>query len=372
MAARELLSIEDLKALLHQQRNAVAYHYAPAAPDSYEDKGGYWTTNPGRADRHTGSFVIWLDGRSAGRWNDYANGTHGDLLDLIKLSMGCGIVDALREARNFLGLESRAPADLARARDAAERAKRLRAEAARKARADAEKMRRLAQGLWLQGQEKIAGTPAELYLRDTRGIDLAALGRQPRALRYHPRVRYRHFDKATGEEIRGEYPAILTAISNGAGTFIACHRTYLAQGLDGWIKAPVPEPKKVLGDYRGGAIRIWSGVGPKGGKGVQLSRTPFGTRVYLSEGIEDALSAAVINPAARVLAGVSLSNLGNVELPDAVTEVVLIADQDDDLETRATLDRAAQAHAARGRLVRVWLNQRGGKDLNDAIRGPRS
>lgn len=370
--ARQHLTVDEIKDLLHAQRHQVAYRYAPTAQGAYEDGAGYWTLNPGRPDKKVGSFVVWLEGRSAGRWNDYATGQHGDLLDLIALNLGCDLKGAFREARQFLGLQADNPEDIARRKAAAERAKAARAEAERAARDDLARQRKRAFALWLSGQERIAGTPVEAYLRDTRGIDLRALGHQPAALRYHPEVHYDQVDPETGEVFKGRGPAMLALATDLTGKPVTCHRTWLAIGPDGrWGKAPLPKPKMVLGKYRGGAIRIWRGLGPRGGRGKPLSEVEAGARVYLTEGIEDALSVAMLLPQARVMAAIANTNFANVELPAAVTELVIVADQDADPDVRAVTDRAVLAHARAGRVVRVWRNRHGGKDINDALRQAR-
>lgn len=369
---RQTLSVEDVKDLLHAQRHAVAYRYAPPAPGSYEFGGGYWTLNPGRADNSVGSFVVWLEGQKAGRWNDYATKGNGDLLDLIALSLHCSLKEAFREARLFLGLTADRPEDVARRKAAAERARAERAEAERKARAARAERHKRAFALWLSGQERIAGTPVEFYLRDSRGIDLAQLGRQPGALRYHPECFYKHVDPETGEVIEGKWPAMLALASDAAGKPVACHRTWLALGPEGrWGKAPLPEPKKVLGDYKGGSIHLWRGMGPRGGAGKRLAEADPGSRVYLTEGVEDALSVVMALPEARVLAAISLSNFGNVVLPANVAEVVLVADRDEGEQARMALDRAVAAHVEAGRVVRLWQNSHGGKDVNDALKAAR-
>ncbi len=320
-----------------------------------------------------GSFVVWVDGTKAGRWNDYASGQHGDLLDLIALNLGCDLKTAFREARQFLGLQADSPEDVARRKAAAERAQQQRAEAERQARGDREKKRRRAHALWLSGQERIAGTPVDAYLRDTRGIDLRQLGHQPRALRYHPEVYFSQVDPETGEVFEGKGPAMLALITDMAGKAMACHRTWLSIGLDGrWGKAPLPKPKMVLGEYKGGSIRLWRGIGPRGGRGKPLSEVEAGARVYLTEGIEDGLSVAMLLPQARIMAAISNSNFANVELPAAVTELVIVADQDADPDVRAVTDRAVQVHARAGRTVRIWRNRHGGKDINDALRQRRA
>jgi hypothetical protein len=376
---RQTYSLEQIKDMLLAQIEGVVHRYAPPAQGSYTDKGVYFTLNPGRADRSVGSFCIRLSGPKAGRWNDYATGDHGDLLDLIRLSLGLSAPDAIREARAFLGLQNETP-ELRRSREeAAARMKAKRQAEERAWRDRAERRRKAAEGLWLSAQETVAGTPVELYLA-RRAIDLRALVYQPRALRYHAECTYAHSetDPDTGEvfERKLALPAMLAAICDAKGEIVACHRTYLAIGPDGqWGKAVIPSPrtgeplpvKKVLGDFRGAAIRLGNGVGPRGGKGARLAECPPGTRVYIAEGIETALSARMLKPEARVLAAVSLSNMGQIELPANVAEVVLITDGDEHPQARAALERAIHAHAAKGRTVRTWASERPGEDLNDAL-----
>lgn len=367
---RQSWTIDELKAMLTARADAVARRYAPEAPGSYSLHGGWWTLNPGRADRSVGSFVVWTEGQKAGRWNDYATAEHGDLIDLIRLAQGGSMADALIEARNFLGLTADDPAARRRRQAEIERQQAHAAEARRTAAATAETTRRRAVALWLGARDRIAGTPVEFYLRDRRGIDLARLGRQPRALRFHPGCYWTHTDPETGEVLQGRYPAMLAIASAADGRPVAVHRTWLA--LDPktgrWDKAPLPAPKKVLGDYRGAAIHIWSGLGPRGGKGRRLAEAEPGSHLYLTEGIEDALSVVDLLPEARVLAAISLSGLASCWLPPAIASLTIVGDRDPGEPAQAALARAIAARAAEGRTVRLWQNDFGGKDLNDALR----
>lgn len=370
---RQTYSLEEIKDMLLAQVDQVVHVYAPPVAGSYEDKGRYFTLNPGRADRSVGSFYVWVSGPKAGKWADFATGEHGDILDLIRLNQNCSLADALKEARAFLGLESESPADRRRREKAAAEAKARRAEAARSQREAASRRARQAQALWLSGQQHISRTPVEAYLRDTRGIDLRALGRQPRAIRYVPHCFYQDVDPETGEVIEVDMPAMVAIVTDAKGNSVACHRTYLGiNPVSGrWDKAAVRQPKKVLGDYAGASIHLWSGTGPRGGKGGPLAKAAEGSGVYIAEGIEDALSCAMVLPEVRVLSAISLSNMGRVALPPAVTGVTLIADQDENDQARQALNRAIEAHRKEGRTVRLWQNRHGGKDLNDALRQAR-
>lgn len=372
---RQAYSIDDIKAMLVDRLDQVVAQYAPAAKGAYTDRGKYFTLNPGRADRSVGSFVIRMTGPRRGYWNDYAmsgSESHGDVIDLIRISLGCDMKTAVREARLFLGLQSDSPEDRARRQKSLERSRARQKQAEREERESIDRRRKAARALWLSGQEKLRGTPVEFYLR-TRGIDLNRLGRQPGVLRYLPECKYYHEDEKTGEVFEGIYPAMVAAVTNHKGEMIATHRTWLAIGQDGnWGKAPVPKPKKVLAPYWEGCINIWKGTGPRGGKPTSLPKCPAGTHVYIAEGIEDALSIVLLKPDARVLAAISLSNLGAIKLPPNVSTVTLVADQDDSDTARDALSRAIEAHAQAGRTVRVWKNRFGGKDLNDALRAARS
>ncbi len=377
---RQTYSIEEIKERLIERIDDFAYRYAPPAKDSYEDKkkGRYFTLNPGRPDRNVGSFCIQLTGSKAGNWQDFATGQHGDVFDLIGLSLGItNMADQIKEARSFLGLRTDSPED-ARMREvavAAARARRAAAEAEEKR--EAERDRRRAEAMWLAAEPKIRGTPVDLYLKE-RGIDLATIGHQPRALRYLAKCRYKFEDRKTGELIEFDAPAMVAAMTNLAGRIVAVHRTWLAIDPDTgrWGKIRIPHPskpdvllkaKKVFAWGEGCAIRLSSGLGPKGGKGAPLNRCPPGTRVYIAEGIETALSARILRPDARVLAAYSLSNMGRVGLPREVSEVVLITDHDLAPQALAQLNEAIAQHQAEGRTVRVWKSDRPGEDLNDAL-----
>ena len=322
MSPRQTYTLDEIKDRLLGQIDSVVAHYAPYAEGSFTDKGKYFTLNPGRADKSVGSFVIRMDGKDAGRWNDYATGSFGDILDLINLAMhGEGTPNnaaTIKEARAWLGLDTESP-EVRRAREkAAEQGRARRAQADRDAEKKRARRRRWAQRLWLGGVAELRDTPVDFYLKG-RGVDLAMLGRVPGAIRYIPSAKYKHIDNDTGEVIEGSFACMGTAIVDWRGDFAGIHRTFLAQVDGKWIKAPVPEPKMVLGDAWKNGINIWRGTGPRGGRGCSLPQCPPDTHVYLTEGIEDALSVAILLPDHRVVAAISLGNLGAINLPQNVT-----------------------------------------------------
>lgn len=336
-----LHSVQDIARMLGQRAGQLAPELLPGG----RKEGREWVCGSLHGGRGRGVSVC-MAGHKAGIWADFQAGGGGDMLDLVA-AVRCGgdKVEAIRWARGWLGL---GPARGDGSRVAPPPPPPPRDEAAE--RAKAEKRRERGKGLWLAG-EPILGTPAEAYLRG-RGIDLAALGKAPGALRFNPKV--------WCAEREMEAPAMLAAIVAGAAT-IGVHRTYLApDGRGGWRKAPIRSAKKVLGQFQGGAIPIWRGASDR-----PLREAPAGDTVAICEGIEDALTIAMHAGEWRVITCVSAGNMGGIDLPPAITEVVLCLDRDGENQAvKAARERAVRRYQAEGRLVREALPPEGFKDFN--------
>lgn len=322
------------------------------------------------------SMKVHLGGLKSGLWHDWASGAGGDALDLVADVLFRGDKKlAVRWALTWLGYQSgEAPVALKKDVDAR----------AAPGQGDEEEARRrgAAFRMWLSAQAALKGTAAELYLLG-RGIDLAELGRQPRALRFHPHL--------WNERSQRHWPALVAGINRadpGGSRQVAVHRTWLTP--DG-MKAPIAddagksEAKLSYGSYRGGYIPIWRGAG-----GKSLKDAAAGSAVWLTEGIEDGLSIALLTGGAeRVLATVSLSNMGSLALPPAIATVVIAAQNDpwwSDKTERGHgaakgLDRAIRHFQGEGREVRLWrppasshggahgaAGEASGKDANDYLR----
>lgn len=163
------------------------------------------------------------------------------------------------------------------------------------ARAQVVKRSRQAQALWARALP-IRNTPAEAYLR-YRGIT----GELPDTLRYigdcwHPTAR--------------RFPALLAYIGGTEG--FALHRTYLKK--DGRGKADVAPAKAMLGQVKGGAVRLSNGLGP----------------LVVTEGIETGLSllSGLIETPATVWAALSAGGVKSLRLPKAPCKLIIAADGD--------------------------------------------
>ncbi len=346
--------LNEIIARLQADPHAVARRYAPGGAIA---NGHYTVRCPWRADRKVGSFIVTVRGAYAGRWHDYASGEHGDMLDLIERVIGGDKKAAIQEAMSYLGITQETPEQRAAAlQRAAEAQERMVAEESPEASADARSVG--AMRLFQHCQPELLGTPVEDYLSG-RGIRLRELGRNIPVIRFHPSLKYQDTDPETGVFTERRFPAMVTAIHGPADVFPPAfwgvHRTYLAKAEDGrWKKAPVRAPKKVMGQIKGGFIRLWGNIGPEGAG-------------FLTEGIEDGLSAAMLDPTLCVLVACTLGNLGMVVLPKTVKDVTIAADNDEGIGPQKALEKALAFHARKKRLVRVWRNEWGGKDLNDAL-----
>jgi hypothetical protein len=337
-----MTSPREISNMLAQRILALAAELFPAG----RRHGAEWRVGSPAGEAGQ-SLAIHIGPARPGVWCDFASGLGGDALDLVaQARFGGQRGRAIGWARAWLGLaaDDRAPPNRASAppppvdtRQAAEGAKRT----------------AFASSLFYQTMPGVAGTPVEAYLAG-RGIDLRELGRQPGALRYHAALECRE---------RGQpMPAMLAAVTGIHGELLAVHRTWLENRHHGWSKAALARPKMVLGPMAGGAVHLWRGLT---GKSLRYAET--GEAIVISEGIETGLSVAVACPELRVLAAISVGNLAMVELPPAIGEVIIAADNDapESQATRA-VQRAVEKFSTQGKTVRIARSPIG-SDFNDAM-----
>jgi hypothetical protein len=280
--------------------------------------GGRWHGRYGAAPCPVCQLERWR-GQNALTLGD---GDGGRLVLHCKKS-GCAFTDILCAAGLRAG-DYRAPDPATLARREAER----RAEAQRKA----EQARRL----WQEAQP-IAGTVAERYLRDARGITCPL----PRTLRFHGHAWH-------GPTAR-RYPAMVALVEGGDGC--ALHRTYLRP--DGGGKAGLEGGDKLmLGATAGGAVRLSDGP----------------SRLVVAEGIESALSllCGLLDGPATVWAALSTSGLRGLRLPPEPGRLTIAADGDGPGRDAAH----ALAERAHGSGWQVGILDPGdGADFNDILTG---
>ncbi len=343
--------LNEVKMLLQAQIVALCKHLLPAGHRS----GNYWMAkNPTRNDRHAGSFWVAIAGQAAGAWRDEASNDKGDVLKLIQYIHGTDLKEALAWARGWLGLADMPPAQ--------KRERLVQAQARERAEAQREAQRLLddrgrAKGAWLHCRPSLLGTPAETYLAG-RGIRLASLPRQPRALRFSAAQKH--------HESNASWPAIVAGMTGADGAFVAIHRTFLAR--DGSAKAPIDPARKIWPRFKGtgAAVHLWRGE--TGLPVAEAHSKGLWDTLAITEGIEDGLSLAIACPELRVWCAGTLGNIADIRLPACSAEVIVCADNDwGKPEAKALLDKALMALVRQGRRTVKVAYSPAGTDVNDAL-----
>ena len=272
------MNAADTAAALAERAEAACARYLPNG----RKQGRYWTAGDVYGGTGRSLFVRLGPPGVPGRWTDAADGTHGDLLDLIRLSTGAASLrEALAEARRFLAQ----PISPAGSND------------------ESYDRTQAARNLW-QRCRPIEATHAERYLH-ARAIRTC---RFP-ALRFHPSLAYRH---DTGRWRR--LPALVAAVTDNDGDLVGVHRTWLDPSHP--VKARVERPRKALGHVHGRAVRF-----------PHPSQTACST-LLVGEGIETVLSLVAALPDAVAAAALSAGSLGAFVPPPGVSRLLIAQDRD--------------------------------------------
>jgi DNA primase len=278
-------------------------------------RGAYWSI--GNTDGEPGdSLYVRRHGERAGGWTDTATREFGDALDLVAVVLRLDLRGAMREARGFLGITDGKPwqppppsAEVIKI-DHGLRAALLE--------------------IW-RGTMLPQGTAAERYLRN-RGITLPL----PPSLRFHPRL---HYPRSGLQK-----PCLVAAVSGPDRLITAIQRIYITGNGK---KADVSNPKLTVGRLGNGAVRLGAAS----------------DRLGIAEGLETGLSAMqVFGVPVWCALG---TRLDGVAIPDTVTVLAILADNDD--PGRRAAERAVHAHERLGRTVEVRYPPHGLKDWNDAL-----
>lgn len=287
-----MLSASELSGRLAQHAETVCRHYLSAGARA----GNYWIVGD-VANSKGRSLYVHLTGPRTGKWTDAATGQHGDLLDLVRET--CGLVDfrhVAEEALHFLSLPlpQSSPAWPNAVTDSPP-----------VSRSSCERARRL----FAMGKP-LHGTLADAYLRQ-RGILRASADA---ALRFHPSCYYRDF--VTGRTF--VFPALIAAVTDGAGTITGVHRTYLAASGpdDTGGKAPVDDPRRALGGLLGNAVRFRMPVS---------APAPV---IVAGEGLETMLSLSHVMPDMPVVAALTANHLAAFRFPPGAVRLYIAADAD--------------------------------------------
>ncbi|MBF0251636.1 MAG: toprim domain-containing protein [Alphaproteobacteria bacterium] len=278
--------------------------------------GRYWLVGNVRNERGRSLFVRLAPPGVPGKWQDMAEGSYGDLLDLIQLSQGLpDLASAMAEAERFLGT----PAAHHVAPQGGKAYLTAHTEIARRLFAEA---------------RPVAGTLGEAYLK-SRGLVLGDWGT---SLRFHPRA---WFDE------HNHRPALLAASRDNAGNLTGVTRFFLD------TEAGLIE-RRALGRLNGHAVRL-------GGR----TQSSGGGHLIVGEGLESTLSFALLYPeraaGCDLAAAMSATHMAAFVIPRCVRRLTIATDNGPAGRNAAAKLRARAV--AQGVAVRVAFPRLG--DFND-------
>lgn len=351
--------LDDLKAMASSQAGRVLG--ALGINERPRGTTGYIAVCDPMTSDATPSLVIWTNRPGGISWKRYGGAAQGDVIDLVAYLRGWydlpkrGSSEAIRWLRDILGVGTAPTAQLAEDARRARKRQEQSDQDAVKREADA---RRKAFGLWL-ARKDWRDSPVETYLRDARGIDLRALPRAPQILGYLPE--HPHVDKAGTWT---NWPCMIAGVGDGQ-QILAVHRTWLAR--DGSAKAPVEPRRKVWPAFGGLVMPLW-----RGDSGLSIgeaARNGLRETFAIYEGVEDGFTGAIAAPNYRTWAAISLSNIGNIRLPECCDSVLLHRQNDwVKPEAVAAFEAAKRALEAQGRPVAEIRVAARAKDVNDLLR----
>ena len=280
----------ELATRLAREAEAVCRHYLCNG----KREGRYWLVGDVHNSRGRSMFVRLHDSPKgpAGKWTDAATGEHGDLLDIIRESLGLrDFRDVAEEARRFLKLPRPEPQVIPKAGRPPV------------ATGSQEAARRL-----FTISSPIDGTIVESYLH-RRGIVRVHHGG---SLRFHPRCYYRPDEHLPTET----WPAMIACVTDLNGRITGVHRTWLdPDGFDRVRlgKAPIDTPRRAMGDLLGNAVRFG----------------PADDDVLVAgEGIETMLSLRCIVPTLSMAAALSANHLAAMLLSPSLRRLYIARDAD--------------------------------------------
>ena len=274
------------------------------------------------------SLKIMVAGPNAGFWKDFAGAAddRGDAIDLIQAVLHLDTAEAIRWAKNWLGLGSGMAARKTPPATSDEAAVAKRVSRALK--------------IW-HDSVPATGTLVETYLA-TRGITITP----PLSIRFQ--AAHEHWTR-NGESWDLDYtgPAMIAGCQNLEGKIVAVQRTWLTK--DGTAKAKLDPPRKTVGTPRGAAVRLGRVNG----------------HLFVAEGVETGLTVLENVSEGTVWCTLGTSGMRSVEVPDHVHKVTFCCDGD--AASLGAAKSAAKRLMSDTRECFIWPSERG-EDVNDLVR----
>jgi hypothetical protein len=347
--------------------------------------GGRWAVaNKWRAGASIDQMSVRRSGASRGAFIDFAGDVRGDAIDLVAY----GLEGEISQASRMRAVEWAEDRFGIRAMDEGTR-RELEAKAVkRRAELDAQQQRLnkaqhdRARKFHFACEPVIRGTEVEHYLREGRGIDLDLVPQLAPSIRFHPECEYWMGQQRDGEGNKigtaPRFPAMIAMMITPAGQIGANHYTFLEPGkarkLDtaarGFVRQDgKPQSAKLMYPPSAGMF-IPVTLGPHGLKAREAAERGMADWWGWTEGIEDALSAAIGDPRLRMHAAGSLSHLMGIPDHPAARGYLIFKDNDwNNPQATAAFEAAVARAKGFGKPVEALaMPAAWGKDVNDALR----
>ena len=275
-----------------------------------------------------GSLVVKLSGKQQGFWHNFEKGSGGkNLLSLYAEYFNLDFKTAIKKLAHNLMLDlenklfTKAPLTKHTSKN-------------NKANLDLKKLAYIHK--IYQSGIGITGTLAEKYLREFRKVT----GNIPEDFRFCAKLKH--------PELQRLVPALIAPVKNAQTQMQAIVRIFLHK--DG---------NKLTATYLDHnnfeqAATVKANLGSTTNAAVIINDSNKSNTIYITEGIETALSIAEVKPYDGVLAALSVTNLKNVPLASNIQKVILCADYDgvNALSNKALL-AASDFYKARGLSVAI-------------------
>ena len=188
-------------------------------------------------------------------------------------------------------------------------------------------------------KELTGSDPVSAYLLN-RGITI-----RPQSIRWAMLDYYEQGQKL------GTYQTMVSRISSQNGKRISFHLTYLKDGR----KADVPNAKKIM--TPDGTVK---------GAGVFLGRVS--EHMIVGEGIETTLAGMQMHRLSGI-AAISASGMEHLQIPQAVNEITILADNDKSFTGQAAAYALAKRFTRNGKRANVIVPEKTGTDYADILAG---
>ena len=301
--------------------------------------------NQYRYGTHQGSLVVTVAGDRRGSWYDFQTGQGGHLLKLIAVQRSLDVQRdfqaVLQEALKILGTS---PAELsvqANTLTPPHPPSKMPTAASKAPTPEQQRSLRYAQQLARESQS-VAGTLAERYLREHRGIALESF---PDSVRFHPGIYSRKNE--------GMHPALLVVAKDSEEKVQAVQAIFLDKETA--KKADVSLKKQTWGRPSQGSVALVESAASR-------------NITYLAEGPETALSVYTALNGADVRVTLGKSNFKNIDPAKTSLNIVLCLDNDgQNPQSDKLIHTAAEKLREQGK--QVWIAQPAiaGQDYNDVL-----